>query len=378
MGKNTLIFASSVTGHHLEYIHHLYHGYIGMSDNKYVFCLPFEFTDKRNILNWEDASNIKYYFFDKKVLESKHYLLRSLRITRLLNKAMKETGSDNLFAISLMELLPLFALLNYNKKIKVSGIIYMIYLYRWNYASIFTKMLDILKHFILTRFRIFEYIYMLNSEIAPRILNKKFKTTKYFYLPDPFFDIGLSSERIGEFNFSSRKTFLHIGTMSPRKGTLEILDAIILLQNELRKNSRFVFAGRIDKTITQEFMEKLERIENSSDFIEIHDYFCDFEAFNHHISSCDFILIPYKLIAQSSGIISYSAKYEKPIIGPQKGMIGNLIRKYKLGVCIEKVEAHAISSALLEIQCFDSSVMKCDSYMMEHSVDQFQRVVNIL
>ena len=62
--KVFLIHCTSVAGHHLEYLHHLYMGALARPDNEYRFILPFAFREKRDIYNWPIANNIIFEELD--------------------------------------------------------------------------------------------------------------------------------------------------------------------------------------------------------------------------------------------------------------------------------------------------------------------------
>lgn len=42
--------------------------------------------------------------------------------------------------------------------------------------------------------------------------------------------------------------------------------------------------------------------------------------------------MPYHLTSLSSGVFGYAAVFNKPVIGPDNGLIGKLIQKYELGI----------------------------------------------
>ena len=55
--KKILIFDVEVTGHHLEYLHHIY-SLATQSNDTYIFCLPKEFNKVKSQFEWEKCDNI--------------------------------------------------------------------------------------------------------------------------------------------------------------------------------------------------------------------------------------------------------------------------------------------------------------------------------
>ena len=66
-----LIFDSKIEGHHLEYIHHLYDKARSMMNDDFIFYLNNKFNDVKEIMEWEDAPNVKFeYLSDEEQMKS--------------------------------------------------------------------------------------------------------------------------------------------------------------------------------------------------------------------------------------------------------------------------------------------------------------------
>jgi hypothetical protein len=55
--KKILIFDVEVSGHHLEYLHHIY-SLATQSKDTYIFCLPKEFNNVKSQFEWKKCDNI--------------------------------------------------------------------------------------------------------------------------------------------------------------------------------------------------------------------------------------------------------------------------------------------------------------------------------
>lgn len=79
---------------------------------------------------WLPANNIQWFMLNDDECastNSKNLLIQSYKISRLIKRVAKEVGADNIFLISLAGAVPFLPLM-LSAKIKLSGIIYKIYL----------------------------------------------------------------------------------------------------------------------------------------------------------------------------------------------------------------------------------------------------------
>ena len=70
-----LIFEPSLSGHHLEYLQHLYNGAVGRLDCEFVFAVPHEeWSRMKGKCSWPEARNISFLMLD----DSEWCILRAL------------------------------------------------------------------------------------------------------------------------------------------------------------------------------------------------------------------------------------------------------------------------------------------------------------
>ena len=324
--KIVLIFEPQISGHHLEYIHHIHTGATKCPKTKFIFAVPERFTSVKDKFSWIEADNITIELLDNNALNNK------LKIIRLLFRLYKKFKPQEVFFITLMWLMPFLALFSF-AKVKLSGIIYNIYLYNWKTSSILGKAKNALLYSLFTYCRCFKHIFILNDNSAVAVLNKVWHTNKYIYLPDPFVPIDCDQVRNlrSELNINDKKiVYLHFGAMSERKGTLDIFNMVENTpSNELDKYC-IIFAGKVGNDIKQQFYAYYEKWKNKIQII-IEDDFVDYERIGSYLITCDAVLLPYKYVNVSSGVIGYCAQFNKPAIATNKGLIGKLVRKNKLG-----------------------------------------------
>jgi hypothetical protein len=164
--------------------------------------------------------------------------------------------------------------------------------------------------------------------------------------------------------------YLHFGGLSARKGTLEILRAIGLLPVEALQQKVFIFAGKVTDEMRAEFYA-LVRQQSARAKILVFDEFCSYEFLNNLCYIADWILIPYTNPNQSSGVIGYAGYFHKPVIGPRQGLLGQLIRDYHLGICLEDVTAASIQQAIESTPEFSET----STYAATHQVSDFLHAI---
>ena len=77
--------------------------------------------------------------------------------------------------------------------------------------------------------------------------------------------------------------------------------------------------------------------------VTLFECFCPYEQIADLCYTCDVMLMPYKLVSNSSGVVAYASYFQKPVIGPSKGLVGKLIRKYQLGSRLDEISGRNLS-----------------------------------
>lgn len=371
--KKTLIFKTSLAGHRLEYVHHIYEEACKRTDEEFVFALPDSFSSLKHNFVWEECDNIRIIILDDKELQPIHNakgrLGRAKRSVELLRKYVKIEQPSHVLLIMIMSYMPYLALMKWHD-VKISGIIYSIYLYE---TSGFVRQL--FNRFFYTLFakrKCFGKLFILNDEQSARKLNSLYKTEKFTYLPDPIPTINkeeVKNVRIDMGICPNDRMFLQFGGLTKRKGTLLILDAISFMKEEDLKDKVFVFAGIVGKDIKEQFYTKVKMLKKRVRII-IYDEFCSFSLINNLCKSCDVILMPYSNTNQSSGVLGYASFFQKPVIGPQNGLVGNLIKINRMGVTLRKMNAKSLSEELL-----NNHIYSLNDYYINHCVSDFSSIV---
>lgn len=373
---HTLIFTPTVSGHHLEYLHHLYDACLRVTDRQFVFVVPEQFVKVRHQFEWTEVQHITFDYLtaaEAAACTQGGMLARSWRICRVVKRRIKKYKADRVFAITLMAHLP-FAPFVYGRKVKLSGIIYKIYLYEWKAASWLRRAMDVLKYGLMRTFGCLDRIFILNDRAAARRLNRIYRTTKFHYLPDPYVGLPQAAERNQtrrELGLAEDQRLLfHFGALAERKGTMRIVESLAHLDEEQCRRYVFLFAGRVQADIREAFYAGVEAQKGRVRVI-VEDDFCSYERLASLCAASDLLLMPYLETAQSSGVIGYASQFGTPVLASDRGLIGKLVRRYGLGWTT------SIESEDLEIayRMLDTQLMVDKHYCQSHQVEAFQKKI---
>lgn len=376
---NILIFTNDIGGHHLEYIHHMHDVASKDPNNNYIFLIPNGFSEISHNYDWPDSNNVKFVLFDNSFLGGvnkciRSQLLYSLKITKFINDYIKKYSVQKIFVNTLIDFIFAAPFL-LSKRASLSGIIYKIYLRDPNISKLRSFAEDIV-FYIASKSSVFKSIFILNDKDSTLKLNKKFNSNKFVDIIDPYTPLLLNKNyhfRI-KYNISyDKKLFVVLGALNTNKGVIEVLDSILLLSPIDKEKFYFVFAGKVSDDIRDKFYKKYYECKKHASIL-LFDEFCTYGLFANICHECDAILLPYKRVAQSSGMVGYAAQFDKPVIAPSKGLIGDIVSQYKMGLQLDQLTPESLRDAYLE---FIQKDIKVDgnSYCKGHSIEEFKKII---
>ena len=196
--RTKIIFDYQLNGHNIEYLHHLYIGATKDSSNKYIISVPNEFDEVKGILPWPEASNIQFDLYELKKVRSAKPIITAYKSSLYLRRLVEKYRADEVLLVWMMAVLPFISLLM-PKQVKVSGIVYDIYLYLWKEYGMASKLANVLKYWVLVHSKCIQKVFILNDNSAVCTLNRLWKTNKFRYLPDPF--VPFSKEQIKDLRY---------------------------------------------------------------------------------------------------------------------------------------------------------------------------------
>lgn len=368
-----LIFTESIAGHRLEYLHHIYNKSITNHRDIFLFLVPDDFRNKRDLFSWDESPNIKILILnekDTKSCNSGSLFKRCIAICYILRKYIIKEKVDKIFLLTLMLAMPFISLV-IPSNVKVSGIIYKIYLYE-NRRTLFRHIIDSFIYKLFIHAKCMDKLFVLNDKRSVNVLNDRYKTNQFIYLPDPIPNIDVSklSDMRKTFNIKQNdKVFLQFGSLDRRKNTITILKAIDLMSVEELYDKVFIFSGKLYSNIEYEFNYYIEKLQNKAQVIYLKG-FLSYETLNNLCYTSDYIFTLYENVAQSSGTIGYAAFFKKPVIGTSKGMLGNLIIDNKLGYVIDDITPISIKNIIQNDLYYQEN-----NYKETHTVDNFCDII---
>ncbi len=371
-----LIFTSGISGHNIEYLGHIWkHICRVRPEDTFVFVVPERFPAVVEKLGWSELSNVRFdCYADEQavILDSDRKLARSRMICRVLRERIRRHRAGSVYVQSLIETLPLAPFL-LPRKVRMTGIIYNIYLYEWKESSRLRKLAHVCKYLLFSRCRLFDSVLILNDPVSARLLNRLYRTDKFRPITDPFMQLTRKGESFRTLHSIPKDAvvFSHFGTLQRRKGTLAIVESLKLLDEEERKKYVFVFSGKVMPDIKEEFFRQMALVKGVKTVVM--EGFMPYDELADMIVASDAILIPYMMTNSSSGLVAYASEFGVPVVAPASGMIGKLVRRYHLGVIIPEVSPVALLAGYRRVQ--DAS-RPGNTYCESHTVASFAAVLS--
>ncbi|HVS97239.1 MAG TPA: hypothetical protein VHE54_12180 [Puia sp.] len=211
--------------------------------------------------------------------------------------------------------------------------------------------------------RLLFHILRINRKVEPLfLLNDRMAGVRYpswfRYLPDPVFDAGggaatqRSASIRGQFDIpQGAHIILAFGAMGARKNIGNIVSAyqqatfdgktVLLIAGKVRADYRAAFNRAIDSFSGN--MDPNKRL-------IVFDSFVDEEHIDLYFSEAGTILLCYSKFYGSSGLMGKAAQHRKTCIVPDRGLLYELNREYRLGYAVDPENVRNIAEALTMAQ----------------------------
>lgn len=336
-------------GHHFEHAIHLLQHYVSSQVNNgdvlcvcvtdslaerlksqlrrqnneiYPIFIPLNDKQKKLIVYRNNIKNNRYKLFISNILD----IYTILRI----NKKHKQKH----FLINVVNnmTIPLLFFQVFFSKLKIAGI-YFNPMYRSKYAKgiHFSKrykisiLIDELKLFVFSKIKVLTYIFILGDKSLVRYYNKRYKSSKFVYVGDPFY-VFYSKTGIRNTTFEEKKSVLSFGALQERKGIFLLMEAILSMDLILLNRFHFTFIGKVDKEDREQMYQFKQKIEQNGrgEYLTLIDSFIEYDELANAITDSDIIYAGYKSYGASSGVLIWAAFFRKPVICIKKSLIGKL------------------------------------------------------
>lgn len=170
-------------------------------------------------------------------------------------------------------------------------------------------------------------------------------------LPDP----DCSTTRVGSDETGladqlppGRVAMVLFGALDRRKGVLTLLDAVRRLDPDIAARLALIVAGRIDAATATEATALTRRIadERPEAWVRIAARHLADGEIAALVGRCDLVLIPYQRFVGSSGVLLWATAAGKPVLAPDYGLLGRLVREHRLGMTTDTTDARCLADAL--------------------------------
>ncbi|HUF09196.1 MAG TPA: glycosyltransferase [Rhodothermales bacterium] len=166
---------------------------------------------------------------------------------------------------------------------------------------------------------------------------------KFIRLAEPTPTLNLQNARNSEI-----KTVSLVGSLARRKGVLQFMEAISLLPRRLSGNLEILLAGPIAEDILEPVQDWIEMLSKRDIRLNVSNRFMSDAEIERVIAQSHLVVLPYQKHIGMSNPLVRAAKYATPVLGPDFGLLGSLIRRHRLGITVDTQEPRAIMQGILD------------------------------
>lgn len=376
-GINKLIIDLAITGHHPTYIRHILQYLIQDNDTvfrNYYLVFSTDLKKKLEVDLWGQLSfkkNVHIIFVEKSVLSKltgNNILDSSIRQTKHVLELVEKYNIQEVILLNMNPYQYGLIRVKIPKSLKISGIIFSQYFRQNKYRSI-KELFRFIKRKYLFKFLInkshISNVFILNDRKGIEEMNKKLKTNKIKYLPDPIEPIEYTENPEFESKYSIpdyHKVLLHYGSFDERKGSVLILDAFENISNSYLDKFTLIYAGRSNNDRLQKIITKKIALlkDKNYNIINLNNYI-EKQMTDFLFNKADICLIPYSSVEASSGSLGLSVAAKTLIIGPDEGLLGELIRETSLGYTIKGINTSNLLDKIEELISDDKAIEEIDN-----------------
>ena len=382
-----LIFDIIITGHHSEYIGHLV-DFLAVEtlpkDTYYFVVHPELFIRFPEIYEKsKEVKNLIWLPINKEELhkvESVKKIKNSLAQFSLMQNYVRLYQVEHVISLDFHSIK--YGILLYKPLFTVSSILFLQF-HRFQKNN-FKQRIEYLKRYYITKWGVankqLKKLYVLNDQETVDYMNNEFHTKCFQSLPDP---IPLL-EPLDSFNIHEhygiephRKIYLHIGALGGRKGTDVVIDSAKYINAMAQKKIAILLVGRAsDKIVEVSYNEQIKKIRHKTKAQIIWDnQFVPSKMMKSIFNQCHTVLLPYKNVEFSSGILGHAAAANKIVIATNAGLLRELVLKYKLGELLDVNDASHLALKMEEVMEQQISIEGQQEFVRNHSPIMFAELL---
>lgn len=381
INKEYVVIEPLLSGHRFRYLRMAVCAFVGKSCNVTLITDEENRNDLR-LKSLQDETGIRIVYFGFKFVKSP-----GLNINLTLHKDFVESFGkvsvsqqyDHVFVPYLDYLTVGVALFGSPfGRVKFSGVLMRTdFLFGLNQSSRLMSVLRGLFFQLLIRNK-----YLVRVLLIDEFVFDKCKSVqKIRLINDPAFLPGLDDKKacsdLAAVNDTARYLkILVYGSLSERKGILELLEALKLAE----KSDRFliILAGKMEPSLYAKVKKLAGEVAIGDVKIEFLNFYIDDAQEAMLFSDADLVWVAYKNFYNMSGVLCQAGLVKKPVIATNPGTIGKLVEKYELGINVDLYNKISIIEALR--LCGNKSVRDTFGYngylkFSGHTVDKAIEVI---
>lgn len=177
-----------------------------------------------------------------------------------------------------------------------------------------------------------------------------------------------------------RQVFLLFGALTERKGINQLLEAIELLPQHLCQRLCLLLVGPLDTQDNELTKTRITSIAQAM-LVQIicrHKFVTDQEIQPYFVIA-DVVLAPYQRHVGMSAILVRAAAAQKPVLSSSYGLMGEVTRRYELGLTVESRTPNEIASGLTIFLSQPSAnfynPIKMKQLAKENSAERFAKTI---
>lgn len=184
----------------------------------------------------------------------------------------------------------------------------------------------------------------------------------------------------------ARRTLLMFGALGRRRGIHEVLSAVRLLSPEVGRRLCLLLVGPVMPADREPVARAISEIRNGAGTVEVvtREAFIEEEEILPYFHAADVVLVTHlPSHVGSSGNLLHAAAAERPVLACRHGLIGELVRRHRLGLTVDSTRPRDIADAMAILadeppeELFDRESAR--RFARENSPDSYARtLVNAL
>jgi glycosyltransferase involved in cell wall biosynthesis len=197
----------------------------------------------------------------------------------------------------------------------------------------------------------------------------------------PPMNVSTEDERLADRLPSGRITFVLFGFLSERKGIRVLMQALQVLPDHVAGRVGVLAAGNVDPHIRAQVITDIEQLTAARPRLWFHleDRRLTRGEIQAVVNRASVVLAPYQRFVGASGVMLWAAKAGKPILTQALGLIGYLVRTYRLGLAVDTNDPRALADGItlmsthLPSRFIDKSV--ATQYVEQQTPQRFAQAV---